>query len=184
MAVVLFAVGGVSLAIALLFDGGTFMFLGLMVVFGGLNFALYPLAISHVNDHVEASDLVPAAAGILIAASLGSSIGPIVGAFAMDHIGPGGLFQFTALVGFSVGIFAVYRMLRSAAPAMEEQGPYVAYARTSAIVAELDPRGEFIEEVEPNVMDETLPKDFSYDEVIESAVEGETEEWVQANSSP
>ena len=44
-------------------------------------------------------------------------------------------------------------MIRSAAPTMEEQGPYVAYARTSAIVAELDPRGEFIEEVEPNVMD-------------------------------
>ena len=184
IAVVLFAVGGVSFAIALLFNGGTFMFLGLMVVFGGLNFALYPLAISHVNDHVDASDLVPAAAGILIAASLGSTVGPIIAALAMDRIGPGRLFQFTAFVGFSVGIFAVYRMLRSAAPSREEQGPYVAYARTSAIVAELDPRGEFIEEVEPNVMDENLPKDFSYDEVIESAVEGEAEEWVQANSSP
>jgi len=182
--VVLFAVGGVSFAIALLFNGGTFMFLGLMVVFGGLNFALYPLAISHVNDHVDASDLVPAAAGILISASLGSTIGPVIAAFAMDRVGPGGLFQFTAFVGFSVGIFAVYRMLRSAAPSREEQGPYVAYARTSAIVAELDPRGEFIEEVEPNVMDENLPKDFSYEEVIESAVEGEAEEWVQANSSP
>ena len=33
-------------------------------------------------------------------------------------------------------------------------------------------------------MDEALPKDFSYDEVIESAVEGEAEEWVQTNSSP
>lgn len=184
IAVVLFAVGTVSLAIALLFDGGISIFLGLMVVFGGLNFALYPLAISHVNDHVDASDLVPAAAGILIAASLGSSIGPIIGAFVMDKVGPGGMFQFTAFVGFSVGIFAVYRMWRSEAPAMEEQGPYVAYARTSAVFAELDPRGEFIEEVEPNVMDEALPKDFSYDEIIESAVEGEAEEWVQTNSSP
>ncbi|WP_193182197.1 MFS transporter [Nisaea sediminum] len=182
--VALFAVAAVSFAIAVSFDGGWWMFLGLMVVYGGLNFALYPLAISHVNDHVEASDLVPASAGILIAASLGSSIGPVAGAFLMDQVGPGGLFHFSALIGGAVGLFAVYRMLRRAAPTMEEQGPYVAYARTSALAAELDPRGEVIEEVEPNVMDETPPKDFSYEEIIDSAVEGEAEELVQAKSSP
>ena len=145
------------------------MFLGLMVVFGDLT-SRSSVGYLPRGDHVDASDLVPAAAGILIAASLGSSIGPITGAFVMDKAGPGGLFQFTAFVGFAVGIFAVYRMVRSEAPAMEEQGPYVAYARTSAIFAELDPRGEFIEEVEPNVMDEAL-QGFSHDEVIESAVE-------------
>lgn len=184
MTVVLFACGGVSFLIALSYEGQWWVFLAMMAVFGGLNFALYPLAISHVNDHVEPSDLVPAAAGILIAASLGAVAGPTIGAVFMDQFGPGGLFHFSALVCVGVGLFAVYRMLRRSAPTMEEQGPYVVYARTSALVAELDPRGEFIEEVEPNVMDETLPKDFSYEEVIESAVEGEAEEWVQANSSP
>lgn len=146
-----FASAAVALAMALTY-GWAVALLALMVLYGGLNFALYPLAVSHVNDHVDPADLVPASAGILIAASMGSSIGPIVAAFAMSGVGPGGLFHFSAAVSVATGVFALWRMTRRPALPPEEQAPFVAQPGTSPVVAELDPRGE------PSVKEEDGPQ--------------------------
>lgn len=184
IAITLFATGAVSLTIVLSDSGTNWTFLALMAVFGGLSFALYPLAISHVNDHVDASDLVAAAAGILIAASLGSTAGPMIGAVVMDVVGPEGLFQFSAAIGIGVGLFALFRMTRRAAPALEDQGPFVALTGTSAMAVELDPRAELAEDVEENVMDEALPVGFAYADVIAAAIKGSAEKRAQTDSAP
>ena len=42
-----------------------------IVIYGGINFALYPLALAHTNDYLSAEQVVPAAAGMILAYSWG-----------------------------------------------------------------------------------------------------------------
>ncbi|MEC8117479.1 MAG: hypothetical protein VX124_08930, partial [Pseudomonadota bacterium] len=66
--------------------------------YGGINFALYPLALAHTNDYLSAEQVVPAAAGMILAYSLGASIGPFLAGQTMATVGPEGLFIYTAAV--------------------------------------------------------------------------------------
>ncbi|MEC8851059.1 MAG: MFS transporter [Pseudomonadota bacterium] len=69
-----------------------------IVIYGGINFALYPLALAHTNDYLSAKQVVPAAAGMILAYSLGASIGPFLAGQTMAAVGPEGLFIYTAAV--------------------------------------------------------------------------------------
>ena len=41
-----------------------YQFIGLTMIYSGFVFAIYPLSIAHVNDFLEAEQLVPASAGL------------------------------------------------------------------------------------------------------------------------
>jgi Na+/melibiose symporter-like transporter len=110
--------------------------------YGGIAVTLYSIAVAHANDHIDAGDLVAASAGLLLAYSLGAVIGPIAATTAMDVVGLWGFYGVGVLVALLIGAFALWRMTRRAAPAMEDQGPFVAMPRTSPVAADMDPRGE------------------------------------------
>jgi len=110
--------------------------------YGGVAVTLYSIAVAHANDHIEPGDLVAASAGLLLAYSLGAVIGPIAATNAMELVGSWGFYGFGVVVAIAVGLFALWRMTRRAAPAMEDQGRFVAMPRTSPVAADLDPRGE------------------------------------------
>ena len=136
----LFLSGGLAFATSLYFDVDMTTLFILVGLFGGVSFSIYPLAVAHANDFIEAEDLVAASGGLLLAFGLGAALGPLAASFAIAQVGPGGLFQFCAGICVAIGVFALYRMSRRAAPAAEDQGPYVLVSRTTAAAGEMDPR--------------------------------------------
>jgi MFS family permease len=112
-------------------------------LFGSAIYSQYSLCVAHTNDFVSREEFVEASSGLLLTWAIGASIGPVIAAFAMDELGAGGLFMYTALVHASFVLFAVYRMSRRAALPPEARAPYVAGgrpARTTPVAIELDPR--------------------------------------------
>jgi MFS family permease len=142
IAVALFTGGGVCFAISLAPELGFWPLAAMTVLYGGIAFALYPLAVSHANDFLDPADLVAASAGLIMAMAVGAAIGPLGAAMLMETMGPAGLYIASGAACFAIGGFAVYRMTRRPAVANEEQGPYVLLSRSTAASAELDPRAD------------------------------------------
>lgn len=108
----------------------------------GLAACLYPLSLAMINDHMEAGDPMAASAGLLLAYGLGTCIGPVAGAFAMQWLGPSGLFAFLAATFGGYSLYVFYRSFVTSAPPVQEQGRFVSIvaANTSPAILELDPR--------------------------------------------
>jgi MFS family permease len=138
----LYIASALALSVYLIDGIGFWTLVGLSVLYGGISFALYPLALSHANDFIEPADLVAASAGLILVSAAGAVTGPVTAAYTMELIGPGGLYLFSAVVCLALGLFAVFRMTRRPAPAAEAQGPFVLMPETATVAAaEMDPRG-------------------------------------------
>lgn len=149
---------GVALACVLLLLAGHFVPVLLVAagaMFGGLAFTVYPVAVAHANDYVSAEELVPASAALILAYGIGASLGPLGAAATMVWLGPKGLFVFVLAIAVLAGTVVMLNR-REVAVSVEEQSPFVAMPRTSAVIANLDPRAE--EEVEGSV-EETVAGD-------------------------
>ncbi|HEX5339728.1 MAG TPA: MFS transporter [Gammaproteobacteria bacterium] len=108
-------------------------------LFGGLTFTMYPVAVAHANDHIKNSEVVPVSAALILCYSIGAMLGPLGAAGAMHVVGPRGLFLFTALLCGGLGVAALLGP-RGEPVAPEDQSPFVPVPRTSAVIAQLDPR--------------------------------------------
>ena len=130
----------VSLALAMLaaFDR-TWLLLGLGAGFGGIGFALYPLCVAHLNDHLDARQRVPASAGLVMIYSAGAIAGPLLGSGAMRVGGPGGLFVYIGAVALLTLVFALWRQIQSNAVPGADQQRWQVLPRTTPGVARLDP---------------------------------------------
>lgn len=112
------------------------------VAFGGCAFSLYALAVAHTNDLLETSQMLESSRGLLLLSGIGSSIGPILAGVVIAGSGSHGLMlYFFILLIVLAGYAAVRRRVGVVIPT-EQQGEFVAMARTSPAVLELDPRVE------------------------------------------
>ncbi|MDT8388173.1 MAG: MFS transporter [Thiogranum sp.] len=112
------------------------------IAFGGCAFSVYSLAVAHTNDHMEASQMLEASRGLLLLSGIGASIGPILAGFAVAWAGSHGLMLYFAVLLVILSGYTVLRRRVGAVIPTEDQGEFVAMARTSAAVLELDPRVE------------------------------------------
>ncbi|MCG6121143.1 MAG: MFS transporter [Microvirga sp.] len=116
---------------------GTLLILG--GAFGGLCFVLYPLCVAHTNDHLANEERIGATGGLILANSVGATIGPPLAAGVMSLAGPSGLFIFTGLIGIGSIGFAVWRLAARPSVPAELQGPYQSLPNTTPVAAALDP---------------------------------------------
>jgi MFS family permease len=84
----------------------------LVALYGALAYSLYSVAVAHANDHAGAGDFVKLSGGLLLLYGVGTIIGPLFGARAMDLFGPVGLFAVTALAQASIGAYAMMRSFK------------------------------------------------------------------------
>ena len=141
--VILVVAAAAAVAAALIAAAGTPGFgllLGLGFVTGGLASPLYPLSVAETNDWIEADELVAAGAGLVLAYSVGASVGPLAGALAMEWLGPGGLFAFAAAVLAALAAYALYRVIKGLAKPAAEQTEFWSASWVSPVAAGLDPR--------------------------------------------
>jgi len=112
------------------------------VFYGGFSFAVYSLTVAHTNDHIEPGEVLEATRGLLLLNGVGAAIGPIIAGILMQYYGAQALILYFATVFGALGLFAVYRMVFSAAVPVEQQGEFVPLSRTGQAAVEMDPRTE------------------------------------------
>lgn len=105
------------------------------LVFGGLMFVVYPLAVSHVNDRADPSEYVGVSGGMILLYSIGAVFGPIIASASMEAVGPAGLFLSMGAASALLCAYAVWRMRMTARPDDDSRVRF----RPSARVAQVTP---------------------------------------------
>ena len=143
MAGLALAVAAISLAITLLMRESFSLLLTLTILYGGVAFTLYPVAVAHTHDFFPPDDIVAVSSALILSYGVGASLGPPAAAMMMNILGPSGLYVFIALAGSIFGgTVAVYRRQRPERLEAEYPVSFVAMRTTSPAVAVLDPRSE------------------------------------------
>ena len=106
----------------------------LAVVHGALMIPIYALCISRANDNVPNSRMVETSGGLLLAFSVGATIGPLAAATFMGGDRAGGLFVFIGLVLFLLVVFAAYRLAIDTRQKGKAKGHYAATSAASPAV--------------------------------------------------
>ena len=105
-------------------------------LFGGLAFPLYSICIAYTNDHLDPSQMIAASGALVLTSGLGAVLGPILIASIMDRYGEQMFFWSMGGIHGLMGLFALYRMTRSAAVPLKNQGHSTATAvhPTSSVI--------------------------------------------------
>lgn len=132
------------LSIVAMFDNGTsyHRLLVEMAIFGGLIFAIYPLAVARVNDLFEGKNAVGVSSALLLCYSVGAVFGPILSSFAMTLFKtPYGLYGYWSLVGGTFAVTAIYLRYKEKITIIEpsEQVDFMTMKNIPSTVMTLDP---------------------------------------------
>jgi MFS family permease len=150
------AVAAISLAITLLMRESFSLLLTLTILYGGVAFTLYPVAVAHTHDFFPPDDIVAVSSALILSFGVGASLGPPVAATMMNFLGPSGLYVFIALSGSIFGgTVTVYRRRQPERLEAEYPVSFVAMRTTSPAVAVLDPRSESMAATEGSSVSDT-----------------------------
>lgn len=106
----------------------------LAVTHGALMIPIYALCISHANDSVPNEQMVETSGGLILAYSIGATIGPAAASLFMSGDREGGLFLFIGLVLLLLGIFTVYRLAVDTRKRTKAKGHFAASPAASPSV--------------------------------------------------
>lgn len=119
----------------------------LSFLLGGLSFALYPLSIAEVCDHVEQQYIVAATGVLLFAYGLGSVVGPLIVSWFIVTFNSTAMYAYLALVDAILVLMGLYtlfsktqnRVEQSIVPD-EESVDFVSLPRMTPVANELNPQ--------------------------------------------
>lgn len=103
-----------ALSLAVVETPGLGHLLAASVVVGGVGHTLHTIGVVYANDRLDPTAFIHAAAALLVAYDVGTSVGPLVASLAMTAVGPAGLYWFMAAFAASVAAFAIVDRNRAA----------------------------------------------------------------------
>ena len=112
---------------------------------GGLAFTIYPTAVARAQDVFEGKNAVAVSAGLLLAYSIGASLGPIAASAMMGVMrNPYGLFAYWAVISslFTGSVFYFRHAERIKFVRTDEQVAFFPMRDTSPVATQFDPRNE------------------------------------------
>lgn len=139
-----FAAAALALAIALFQPRGSTVVLAMTAAYGAFAYTLYSIAVAHANDHARPEDFVKVSGGLLLLFGVGTMIGPLIGAAAMEMLTAESVFVATVLSHLAIGFYSILRTYRRAAVPVDARESFTAVAGERAQTPEavkLDPRG-------------------------------------------
>ncbi len=119
------------------------LFYAAVVLYGGVIYSIYSLAVAHANDYADADDFVKIASGLLLVYGFGTMVGPLFTAQLMDILGPSGIFTFTTIAHTLFAAYALYRWFRRSQASEEDRVDFQTVGLARATTPEsynLDPR--------------------------------------------
>ncbi len=91
---------------------------------GGTINPLYSLLIAHTNDVVDAEDMAATAGGLVFVTGVGAVAGPMIIGWMMTNFGAQSFFLFLAILMAALCFYALYRMTRRRAVAVQDTGAF------------------------------------------------------------
>ena len=107
-----FLAAGCAAAAALLDPDPAWRIGALFFLLAGASLPMYSLCVALANDRLDPARMVGTSGALLLANGVGSVLGPIGSAGAMQLVGPAGFPAFVAAVHAAIGVHAVLRTVR------------------------------------------------------------------------
>ena len=111
-----FAAAGLSIFIGVSSYISLILFFILTALFSSMCLPLYSVAVAHINDYLNADEIVSASATFNKLIGFGSILGPILVSSTMTLFGSNGFFIYLFLVHGLLGLFGIYRMAKRRKP--------------------------------------------------------------------
>lgn len=127
------------------------------ICYGAVIFSIYSLVIAHANDHADTGDFVQISSGMLIIYGFGTVAGPLFTAYAMDILGPSGLFTTTTIAHLLFAGYAFYRIFRRNRASESDRADFQATGLTRLHTPEsyaLDPRADDLSPTDDESLDQ------------------------------
>ena len=105
------------------------LLIGVGVFYGGLVFTLYGLSVAHVNDMIDASQLLEVTGGLLLLHGIGSALGPTLAGMLMEFLGSASLMLY-----FGTVLVAWWLIAAASGPDYFETANWVFGSRIGRIV--------------------------------------------------
>ena len=116
-------------------DHLSWMAIVMSFIIGGLGLCLYPLAISYINDRLPSGSATGVSSLMTFTTGVGAVIGPIAAAYAMENIGPEGLFWFIGVVYLCVTLYSGIRIITHEGIPVKDRRKFVMVpARASSVI--------------------------------------------------
>ena len=111
-----------------------------IALYGGLAFAVYPVAVAHLIDHLESGDILPGGSALLLVHGIGAAIGPALSGQLMSMTGASALPVYFAAVQGTLFLVAVWKMhQRQKDETTGEPAQFVPMVRTTPTALEMHP---------------------------------------------
>jgi MFS family permease len=101
------------------------LFLFLAAVFSGFVLTIYSLAVSHVNDKLEPSQMVAASSKLLRLNGTAAALGPVLAGGLMAQFGPRAYFGALATLTGALAIYDLWRKMRRKPVPPSQRGPFI-----------------------------------------------------------
>ncbi|MBU1331512.1 MAG: MFS transporter [Gammaproteobacteria bacterium] len=110
-----------------------------MFLWGGLAFAIYPIAVAQLIDQLHSDEILAGSGSLLMINGIGSACGPLLAGVLMQHLGAQALpLYFAATLGL-LAAYTLYRLRHVSDLVSEPAGHFMPMLRTSHTVLELMP---------------------------------------------
>jgi predicted MFS family arabinose efflux permease len=138
---VLFWVVALAVVVALLMSAlpAGRLLLGLIFLWGGLAFAIYPIAVAQLIDQLHSDEILSGSSSLLMVNGIGSVCGPLLAGLLMEHLGARALPLYFAVVLAVLAAYTLYRLRHVSDLVSEPAGHFMPMLRTSHTVLELMP---------------------------------------------
>ncbi|MDX2422266.1 MAG: MFS transporter [Amphritea sp.] len=99
--------------------------LGLSGIFGATVYSMYPVIVTHANDHAVPGTFIQVSAGLLLVYGMGSIVGPTLAGFAMASFGAPSLFAVTGTAHILLIVFILLRLRSAPTVLPESKGSFI-----------------------------------------------------------
>jgi MFS family permease len=110
----------------------------LVFAFGGMSFAVYPIAVAHLVDYLRREELLSGSSTVLLVNGIGSAVGPLAAGALMTLTRPEILFGWFAVLDGVLAGYALYRFMRRKREVTQEDH-FVPLVQTTAGALDLHP---------------------------------------------
>ena len=121
------------------------LLLPIMLVYGGLNFAIYPVSVARAHDLFDPSEIVSVSTALIFCYGFGACIGPVAASSVMAVSNrPDGLFTFVTGVAavFAALVFILRTKEKVTVVTAEDQASFIPMKNTSPVAMVMDPRSK------------------------------------------
>lgn len=121
-----------------------------MFIWGGLAFAIYPLAVAQMVDQLHSDEILAGSSGLLMVNGIGSVCGPLLAGLLMEQFGAQALPLHFVVSLSLLAAYTLYRLRHVSDLINEPHGHFMPMLRTSHTVLELIPEAPATEPEPPS----------------------------------